>query len=163
MTPQWTMPRDMSGFSTLEAALLAAIHTADLPEPVAEYRFVPRCCGHTAARHKTPERHGVASAFCARCEVEREFNEWHRLDAGRLWRFDFAWPALKLAAECEGGTYSGGRHTTGAGFEKDAEKYNTAAVQGWTVLRFTQRQITSGAALEALSAVVARLSLAHGA
>jgi hypothetical protein len=53
----------------------------------------------------------------------------------RRWRFDFAWPDLMLAVEIEGGTWSGGRHTRGAGFRKDAEKYNTATIGGWRVLK----------------------------
>lgn len=55
----------------------------------------------------------------------------------RRWRFDFAWPAHCLAVELEGGTYSGGRHTRGAGYTADCEKYNAAVAQGWRVLRFT--------------------------
>jgi very-short-patch-repair endonuclease len=65
----------------------------------------------------------------------------------RRWRFDVCWPDRKLAVEVEGGTWMGGRHTRGAGFEKDAEKYNQAALDGWTVLRYTSKHITSGWAL----------------
>ena len=72
----------------------------------------------------------------------------HRFDPIRRWRFDFAWPARMLALEVEGGTYSGGRHTTGAGFEKDAEKYAEAAISGWTVLRVTGKQVKSGMAID---------------
>ena len=61
----------------------------------------------------------------------------HRFDAYRKWRFDFAWPALKVAVEIEGGTWAGGRHTRGAGYEADAAKYNAAVLAGWRVLRFT--------------------------
>jgi len=75
---------------------------------------------------------------------EREY----RFDPSRRWRFDFAWPAQKLAVEVEGGTFSGGRHTRGSGFEKDAEKYNTACAQGWYILRITPSQVDSGKALE---------------
>ncbi len=53
----------------------------------------------------------------------------------RRWRFDFAHTATMTAIEIEGGTWSGGRHTRGAGFIADAEKYNTAAELGWTVFR----------------------------
>lgn len=53
----------------------------------------------------------------------------------REWAFDFAWPALLVALELEGGTFSGGRHTTGAGFRNDCVKYNEAAIRGWLVLR----------------------------
>lgn len=55
----------------------------------------------------------------------------------RRFRFDRAFPKAKVAVELEGGTWSGGRHTRGAGFERDCEKYNLAALHGWKVLRFT--------------------------
>jgi hypothetical protein len=55
----------------------------------------------------------------------------------RRWRFDRAWPALLVAVEIDGGTWSGGRHTRGAGFAADCEKLNRAAVLGWAVLRYT--------------------------
>ncbi|WP_010416113.1 hypothetical protein [Anaerophaga thermohalophila] len=55
----------------------------------------------------------------------------------RRWRFDYAIPAYKIAIEIEGGVWTHGRHTRGAGFIKDIEKYNTAASMGWLLLRFT--------------------------
>jgi very-short-patch-repair endonuclease len=54
----------------------------------------------------------------------------HRFHAVRRWRFDFAYPDQKLAIEVEGGVWSVGRHTRGAGFTKDCEKYNTALMDG---------------------------------
>jgi very-short-patch-repair endonuclease len=66
-----------------------------------------------------------------------EWVEEHRFDAVRKWRFDFAWPSRMLAVEVEGGTHSGGRHTRGAGYAADCEKYNAATISGWRVLRFT--------------------------
>ncbi len=70
----------------------------------------------------------------------------------RKWRGDFVWgrPAM-LIVEVEGGTYSGGRHVRGEGFEKDARKYNTAALMGYTVLRFTGSQVKSGEAVDVIS------------
>ena len=56
-------------------------------------------------------------------EPVREF----KFHPTRRWRFDFAWPDHKVAAEVEGGTWTGGRHTRGSGFEKDCHKYNAAA------------------------------------
>jgi hypothetical protein len=47
----------------------------------------------------------------------------------------------------EGGAWSGGRHTRGAGFEKDLEKYAEALILGWRVLRVTPKQIADGSAL----------------
>jgi len=66
----------------------------------------------------------------------------------RKWRFDFAWPDIQLAVEIEGGIWTGGRHTRGKGFVGDCEKYNEAALMGWTVLRFPVEQIESGEALK---------------
>lgn len=69
--------------------------------------------------------------------------------ADRKWRFDFAWPDdRRVALEVEGGTWTGGRHVTGAGFEADCEKYSAAAIAGWRVLRVTSSQIRSGAAAQ---------------
>ena len=61
----------------------------------------------------------------------------YRFHPTRKWRFDFAWPDAKLALEVDGGVWTQGRHTRGAGWLKDAEKFNTAAVMGWRVLRVT--------------------------
>ena len=57
--------------------------------------------------------------------------------ATRKWRFDMAWDyhVFRLALEIEGGVWTGGRHTSGAGFVKDMEKYNEAAAIGWRVIR----------------------------
>jgi len=66
----------------------------------------------------------------------------------RQFRFDFAWENEGLAVEVEGGTWSGGRHVTGKGFESDCEKYNLACLLGWRVLRFTGKQVKSGIAID---------------
>lgn len=79
----------------------------------------------------------------------------HRFHPSRRYRFDFAWPESKLAAEVEGVTFEGkgkdtklgGRHVSVKGFESDAEKYNEAAILGWRVLRVTARMIKRGQAL----------------
>lgn len=65
----------------------------------------------------------------------------HRFAPPRRWRFDFVHHASRIAIECEGGVYTGGRHTRGAGFEKDAEKYNTATALGWRVFRVTRKML----------------------
>jgi very-short-patch-repair endonuclease len=65
--------------------------------------------------------------------MEREY----RFVPDRRWRFDFAYIDQMIAIELEGGTWCGGRHTRGAGYEKDLEKYNRATIEGWKVLRYT--------------------------
>jgi len=71
----------------------------------------------------------------------------HRFHPVRKWRFDRAWIPYKVAVEVEGGTFSGGRHVRGLGFQKDCTKYNEAALLGWIVLRVTARHIEDGRAL----------------
>ena len=67
----------------------------------------------------------------------------YRFHPTRRWRLDAAWPAQKIACELDGGAYSQGRHTRGAGFEGDCEKLNAAAVMGWRVVRFTGGMLTN--------------------
>lgn len=102
----------------------------------------------------------------------------YRFDAVRRWRFDFAWPAFRIAMEIEGGSFGrlividrgwrrgpgglvhaiapgtririGGRHQSGPGFERDLEKYNRAILGGWLLLRATPTQVRDGHALAIL-------------
>jgi len=71
----------------------------------------------------------------------------HKFHPTRRWRFDFAWEAQQIAVEIEGGVYSRGRHTRGAGFEADCEKYNAATMMGWRVFRYGPTHVRSGEAL----------------
>ena len=77
---------------------------------------------------------------------EKNFQREHRFHPTRRWRFDLAWPNLLIACEVEGGTWNGGRHTRGSGFEADCEKYNAATLLGWSVLRVTGKMIRDGRA-----------------
>jgi very-short-patch-repair endonuclease len=72
----------------------------------------------------------------------------------RKWRFDFAWPALMLAVEVDGGQYLGGRghHYSPEGIAKDREKTIAADRLGWTVLHFTGKQVRSGQAIADIKA-----------
>lgn len=69
-----------------------------------------------------------------------------RFFPGRQWRFDFAWPESKIAAEIEGGVWSGGRHTRGSGFVGDCRKYSKATSLGWRIFRFTPEMLKDGTA-----------------
>lgn len=62
----------------------------------------------------------------------------------RRWRFDWAWPDERIAIEVEGGVFVRGRHTRGAGYVADMEKYNEARVRGWAVYRITPSQLAGG-------------------
>ena len=73
---------------------------------------------------------------------------------GRRFRFDFVFEYAKLVAEIEGGTWSGGRHTRGKGFEDDCIKYNLALEQGYRVLRFTSRLVKDGSGAESVERIL---------
>ena len=75
----------------------------------------------------------------------------HRFHPTRKFRFDFAWPDRRPAAEVEGGTRSAGRHVRAAGYAADCSKYNYAVLLGWRVLRFTTAMVRSGEAIRSLS------------
>jgi very-short-patch-repair endonuclease len=88
-------------------------------------------------------------------EPEREF----RFHPTRRWRFDFAYPDIKLAIECEGLTYYGnnkdgsmklGRHQTAKGYQEDLEKYEQALLLGWTVYRCSGQMVKSGRAIDTI-------------
>ena len=61
----------------------------------------------------------------------------YRFCASRRWRFDFAWPEQRVAVECQGGVWTNGRHSRGAGQEADYEKHNAAVLLGWRILYVT--------------------------
>jgi very-short-patch-repair endonuclease len=69
----------------------------------------------------------------------------------RRWRADFAYPASMLLIEADGGTWSGGRHVRGSGFEADCEKTSAAAALGYRVIRVTRKMIQSGLAVELIA------------
>ena len=86
---------------------------------------------------------------------EREF----KFCSDRKWRADYllCWPAdegQRIATdaliEIEGSVYTQGRHTRGAGYEKDLEKYNYASALGYKVFRFSTGQVLRGEAREFL-------------
>ncbi len=72
---------------------------------------------------------------------------WFKFHPKRKWEFDFAWVSSFIAVECEGGVFSGGRHTRGKGYSDDCIKYNEAQLLGWKVYRFTSQQVKSGEAI----------------
>lgn len=60
----------------------------------------------------------------------------YRFHPTRKWRFDFAWPDLKIAIECEGGIFVNGGHNRGKIYSSNCEKYNQAVILGWRLLRY---------------------------
>ena len=79
----------------------------------------------------------------------------YRFNPERLWRIDYAWPTQLIALEVEGGAFTGGRHTRGAGFIADMEKYNALAAAGWRLFRVTPAQLLSRSTAEMIGAAIA--------
>jgi len=65
----------------------------------------------------------------------------------RKWRFDFAWPKIKLAVEIDGGTFAGqkmlGNHAIGKRYQEDCIKINAAQLDGWAVLRADREMVNT--------------------
>lgn len=72
----------------------------------------------------------------------------------RRFRFDFALTSHRIAIEVEGGGWSGGRHTRGAGFQSDLKKYELAVRSGWTVYRCDPAMVTSGGAMDTIRILI---------
>jgi very-short-patch-repair endonuclease len=78
----------------------------------------------------------------------------HRFHAVRRWRFDYAWPEQRVALEVDGGVWTGGRHTRGAGFIKDMEKLNAATIAGWRVVRVVPGKLCACATVGMLESLL---------
>lgn len=83
----------------------------------------------------------------------------YRFAPPRRWRFDYAYPLFHVAIEIEGGVWTRGRHTRPAGFLKDMEKYNHAALDEWCVLRFTPDSLLSPESIRMIRKAVSTASL----
>lgn len=84
------------------------------------------------------------------------FEQEYKFHPKRKWRADFLITGTKILVEVEGGIWmaGGGRHTRGKGYIGDMEKYNSAAMMGFTVLRFSTEQVKSGLALKKIEQLV---------
>jgi hypothetical protein len=78
----------------------------------------------------------------------------YRFHPTRGWRFDRAWPPIKVAVEIEGGIWmknGRGAHTAKSNFLRDLEKYNAAALLGWRVIRLCDQHLNTPYAVECVT------------
>lgn len=68
----------------------------------------------------------------------------------RKWRSDWRVQGTSILIEFEGGLFAKGKqgHSSVTGILRDIEKYNTAALLGYTVIRIAPNHVTSGQALK---------------
>lgn len=128
----------------LEDTLARQVVAVGLPAPVRELHPM-WCCEHPKREHVAAPAFGDAEGLCGWCMAPLAH---HSYEHERDWRIDLAWPAAMLAVETDGGTFAGGRHTRGAGYEADCEKCNELTIRGWRVLRVTTAMVDDGRALD---------------
>jgi predicted transcriptional regulator of viral defense system len=82
-------------------------------------------------------------ALCRRASVPGpEVNGWISLDDGIAFQVDFIWRAERLAVETDGW----GSHGTRQAFENDRRRDRRLSLAGWTIVRFTWRDVERGPA-----------------
>lgn len=70
-------------------------------------------------------------------------------------RFDFAWPSIKVAVEIDGGTFSRyGGHALGKRYQLDCIKQNMAQLNGWIVLRADKEMIDTKMFIENVKSAI---------
>jgi predicted transcriptional regulator of viral defense system len=105
-------------------------------------------------------RKGVEERFLALCRraslPSPAVNEWITLNDGVAYQPDFLWRTEKLIAETDGRDV----HTTRKAFEHDRLRDQRLTLAGYTVVRFTWRQVAGrpGSVVEALRDLLARLA-----
>jgi len=74
----------------------------------------------------------------------------------RRWRADYCINPVtdKIIVEVEGGAWTLGRHTRGAGFVADMEKYNEATRLGYRVIRVTPDDLLSAKTLNLIKDLI---------
>ena len=109
-----------------------------------------------AKKRTTKQRQPSTDAFTllVRSQLHVECVKEYRFHPVRRWRFDYAIPSHKIAVEVEGGVWTGGRHIRPQGFLGDVDKYNSAAVMGWKVLRVTPGSLMTNKTLNLLKNVI---------
>jgi very-short-patch-repair endonuclease len=95
--------------------------------------------GGFKAKHKSAGLSWLQSSLHYWCKDQGlKLVREHRICKDRMWRFDFAIPALKIAVEFEGGIFlHNSGHKTAKHYTKDTDKYNRATADGWKVIRIT--------------------------
>lgn len=129
MRQNWTIQR----IEQLKAAGKIRDYKAPIRKPAAGGRKVGKCFPK-----RSKEKDWIGWNLLAWCsERGLVYEEEYRFDTVKKYRADYAIPALKILIEYEGLFSEKSGHTTAKGYTKDTNKYNLAAANGWTVLRFT--------------------------
>lgn len=103
---------------------------------------------------KQPTSKNDFFTILVKTDLKVECVKEHKFHPTRKWRFDYAIIEHKIAIEVEGGVWTQGRHTRPQGFLNDIEKYNTATIMGWRVLRTTPEELCTNNTLEMINLTI---------
>lgn len=115
---------------------------------------VPTKCKITRQTKQQTKKTDLFTLLC-RSDLKVECIKEYKFHPTRKWRFDYAIPEHKIALEVEGGVWTGGRHTSPKGFLGDMEKYNTATIMGWRLLRTTPDRLCSNETMQMVRDIIA--------
>lgn len=104
---------------------------------------------------KSPRNAKDAFTLLLRQRIGVECVKEYRFLPTRKWRFDYAFPSIRVAIEIDGGVWINGRHNRPSGFLGDMEKFNAAATLGWVVLKFTPQEQYTKKALDLITETIA--------
>lgn len=140
---------------------MTRIRVADPWEEVGEEPTIPEVIGDEELFGRQWEQRGLPPSITQHAfAVGKIFSDKGR---SRMWRFDRSCELYMLAVEIEGLVMKrvgnlvvvGGRHGSMKGIIGDMDKYNAAALLGWTVLRFPQKYVASKRAIDTTTRVLA--------
>ncbi len=114
---------------------------------MAKAKTAPKAKAKAKAKKQSAGSKGEEALAAQLLAAGVEFAREQTLIPKRRFRFDFVITGSDLVIEVEGGTWSGGRHTSGVGFRSDCYKYNLALELGYRVLRYTTDMVTKGEAI----------------
>ena len=84
--------------------------------------------------------------------LEREY----RFHPERKWRFDWCWPAGKIAIEYDGIMFRNASHSSMSGILRDSEKANEAQRLGWRIFRANAKSVDDGTFYALIDSVLAQ-------
>lgn len=114
---------------------------------------IPTKAKKSQQKQNNAPKYDLFTALC-RSDLKVECVKELRFHPKRMWRFDYAIPEHRIAIEVEGGVWTGGRHTRPKGFLGDIEKYNTATVMGWRLLRTTPEELVSKKTIDMIKTII---------
>jgi len=77
-----------------------------------------------------------------------------RFHTTRKFEIDWAWPALKIGVEIQGGIWVGGAHARPMNIARDMTKHNLLLDAGWRVWHYTPKEVMDGVAIEHIDKIL---------